>query len=254
MSLRRVIVLLAMSLPALVHAGELERAPNVTPVVVKTYPHDPSAFTQGLTLDDGWLYEGTGGYGRSSIRRIDLDSGQVAQLATLDRAYFGEGIAILDERLYQLTWQQGTVFVYDVKSFHPLARFRYAGEGWGLTTDGELLIVSDGSNELRYFEPADFTVVRTVAVTDGGTPVVRLNELEYINGEIWANVWGEERIARIDPRSGKVLAWLDLSGLHPRDRRGMDDVLNGIAYDAAANRVFVTGKHWPRLFELRVEP
>lgn len=254
MILRRILISLTMVMAAAACGQPARHAPTSVPQVVNTFAHDRSAFTQGLTIADGWLYEGTGGYGRSSIRRVALESGRVDQLATIDRRYFGEGITVLDDRLYQLTWRQGLGFVYDLQSFQQIATFRYAGEGWGLTSDGDRLIVSDGTDNLRYFDPADFKLVRNVNVTDGGVPVVRLNELEYINGEIWANIWGEDRIARIDPASGRVITWFDLSGLYPRDERGVDDVLNGIAWDAATNRLFVTGKHWPRLFELRLAP
>lgn len=254
MALSAVLMSLTVMSVAVACGRANECAPTSAPTVVSIFPHDPSAFTQGLTIADGWLYEGTGNYGRSSIRRVALESGHIAQMAPIDRHYFGEGITVLADRLYQLTWQQGLAFVYDLQSFQLITTFRYAGEGWGLTTDGEHLIVSDGTDNLRFFDPAGFRLAHTVKVTDGGEPVVRLNELEYINGEIWANVWGEDRIARIDPVSGRVIAWLDLSGLYPRNRRGVEDVLNGIAYDAGSNRVFVTGKHWPRLFELRVVP
>jgi glutamine cyclotransferase len=254
MILRRILISLTVVMLAAACGRPVRTAPTSVPQIVNTFAHDAAAFTQGLTIHDGWLYEGTGGYGRSSIRRVALASGRVEHLATVDRRYFGEGITVLDDRLYQLTWREGLGFVYDLPSFQRVATFRYAGEGWGLTSDGDHLIVSDGTDALRYFDPADFKLVRGVNVTDGGTPVVRLNELEYINGEIWANVWGEDRIARIDPVSGTVIAWFDLSDLYPRDERGLEDVLNGIAWDAATNRVFVTGKHWPQLFELRVAP
>lgn len=254
MILRRLLISLTVVMVATACGRPARNAPTTVPQVANTFAHDAAAFTQGLAIDNGWLYEGTGGYGRSSIRRVALPSGRVEQLATLEPRYFGEGIAVLDDRLYQLTWRQGLGFVYDRKSFQLLATFRYAGEGWGLTADGDHLIVSDGTANLRYFEPVTFELVRSVNVTDGGAPVRRLNELEYINGEIWANIWGEDRIARIDPVSGRVIAWLDLSELYPRDERGIEDVLNGIAWDAATNRVFVTGKHWPQLFELRVAP
>ncbi len=254
MFLRRILISLTVVMLVAACGRPARNAPTSVPQVVNTFVHDAAAFTQGLTIADGWLYEGTGGYGRSSIRRVALASGRIEHVVTVDRRYFGEGITVFDDRLYQLTWREGRGFVYDLQSLQQIATFRYAGEGWGLTSDGDHLIVSNGTDTLRYFDPADFKLVRDVNVTDGGVPVVRLNELEYINGEIWANIWGEDRIARIDPASGRVITWFDLSGLYPRDERGTEDVLNGIAWDAATKRVFVTGKHWPRLFELRVAP
>lgn len=224
------------------------------PTVVATYPHDPQAFTQGLAFHEGALYEGTGQYGRSSIRQVDIETGAIQRITPLNRLYFGEGIAILGNRLYQLTWQNGVGFVYDLDTFQQIASFRYEGEGWGLTHDGENLILSDGTATLRYLDPETFAVVRTLRVTDAGRPVLRLNELEYVNGEIWSNVWYDERIARISPETGEVIEWEDLSTLYPRALRLADDVLNGIAYDADNDRLFVTGKNWPQLFELAPPP
>lgn len=220
--------------------------------VVASYPHDPAAFTQGLAIDGGRLYEGTGQYGGSSIRRVDLESGRVEQRSALANRYFGEGIAILNGKLYQLTWRSGLGFVYDVDSFRLLATFSYRGEGWGLAHDGEHLILSDGSATIRFLDPEDFSVVRRIEVLDNDQPVTLLNELEYIDGEIWANVWYDDRIARIDPDSGKLLGWLDLSHIYPSGGRGREQVLNGIAYDADSERLFVTGKNWPRLFEIEL--
>jgi len=221
--------------------------------VVAAYPHDANAFTQGLAIEGGRLFEGTGQYGASSIRRVDLASGRVEKQRALDSRYFGEGIAILGGRLYQLTWQEGVAIVYDLESFEVQRTFRYTGEGWGLTHDGAQLIMSDGSATLRFLDPATFNVVREVVVREGGTPVTRLNELEYVDGEIWANVWYEDRIARISPATGEVQGWLDLATLYPRTARGSEAVLNGIAYDAAARRLFVTGKNWPQLYEIEVQ-
>lgn len=222
-----------------------------TPRIVEIYPHDAAAFTQGLTVHEGRLYEGTGQYGRSSVRLVDLETGRVERSVALERAYFGEGIAILGDRLFQLTWQNGVGFVYDVETFERIGTFDYEGEGWGLTHDGSHLIMSDGSATLRFLDPDDFSVTATLQVTDNGLPVTRLNELEYIDGEIWANVWYDDRIARISPESGEVLAWADLSGLYPQNLRLADDVLNGIAWDPVAERLFVTGKNWPQIFELQ---
>jgi glutamine cyclotransferase len=220
--------------------------------IVATYPHDPAAFTQGLTVYNGELYESTGQYGHSSVRRVDLESGTVAQIAPVNFTFFAEGLTILGERIYQLTWKSQTAFVYDLASFELLGTRRYRGEGWGLTHDGESLIVSDGSATISFYDPESFTVRRTIDVRDEGAPVERLNELEYIDGEIWANIWYEDRIARISPVTGEVLAWVDLSNLMPRTRRDDDAVLNGIAYDAEAGRLFVTGKYWPQLFEIEL--
>jgi glutamine cyclotransferase len=229
------------------------RAPKLWDVeIVAAYPHDSNAFTQGLAIHAGSLFEGTGQYGASTIRRVDVATGRVEQRQALPQQYFGEGIAILDERLYQLTWRSGTGFVYDVESFEQLASFRYAGEGWGLTHDGEHLIMSDGSETLRFLDPESFEVVRTVRVRDTGRPVVRLNELEYVDGEIWANIWYDDRIARISPASGEVMGFIDLRTLYPQTARGGEAVLNGIAYDAAAKRLFVTGKNWPQLYEIKI--
>lgn len=220
--------------------------------VVARYPHDPSAFTQGLAIEDGELYESTGQYGASSLRLVDLESGRVERLVGLPRNYFGEGIAIANGRIYQLTWQSRTGLVYDLETFEPLERFSYSGEGWGITYDGTHLIVSDGTSTLRFLDPERFEVVRRISVTDAGTPVTRLNELEYIDGEVWANIWYEDRIVRIAPEDGRVLGWLDLSHVYPAAQRNREQVLNGIAHDRDSDRIFVTGKNWPALFEVRI--
>lgn len=222
--------------------------------VVRSYPHDRQAFTQGLVYHEGMLYEGTGLLGRSSIRKVRLETGEVLQIRTMDPKYFGEGITIWKNSLVQLTWQSGVGFVYDLKTFQPRRTFTYAGEGWGLTQDGRRLIMSDGapSGELRLLDPATLRETGRLAVRDRGVPVAGLNELEFVKGEIYANVWNTERIARISPKTGEVTGWIDLRGLlDPREAAGVD-VLNGIAYDAAADRLFVTGKLWPRLFEIQL--
>ncbi len=223
--------------------------------VVNAYPHDAQAFTQGLVYVDGFLYESTGLHGRSSLRKVRLDTGEVLQRRDVDAAYFAEGLVSWRDRLIQLTWQSGLGFVYDRATFQPLRTFTYAGEGWGLTHDGARLILSDGSADgtLRFIDPESFVETGRVQVRDRGRPVAHLNELEYIRGEIWANVWQTDRIVRIAPRSGAVVGWIDLMGLLP-PTAGLspDAVLNGIAYDAGGDRVFVTGKLWPRLFEIQL--
>jgi glutaminyl-peptide cyclotransferase len=230
-----------------------ETAAEVHPVEqVRAHPHDPNAFTQGLLWHGGRLYESTGRYGESSIRIVDLESGEVRRRTDLGQQYFGEGIAVLDGRLYQLTWQEGVAFVWDPETLREVGRVRYAGEAWGLTTDGESLIVSDGSSYLTWVDPADFSVRRTVRVTDGGRRVDQLNEMDWVRGEIWANVWHSTHIVRIDPATGRVLGRLDLTPLVPRGLTDREAVLNGIAYDAAGDRLMVTGKLWPVLYEISV--
>jgi glutamine cyclotransferase len=220
--------------------------------VVNVYPHDPNAFTQGLVVHEGQLYEGTGLEGESSLRRVDLASGRVDRRRALDDRYFGEGIAILDRRIYQLTWQSRVGFIYDLETFERLGTFAYEGEGWGLTHDGDELIMSDGTPVVRFLDPDTLEVTRTITVRDGDTPVGELNELEYIEGEVWANVWRTDRIVRFDPADGRVVGWVDFGDLYPR-RAANADVLNGIAYDADAERIFITGKNWPQLYEIVLE-
>ena len=221
--------------------------------IVHVYPHDPSAYTQGLIYLDGALYEGTGLEGRSSLRRVQLDSGKVMQRYDLPKEYFGEGITDWGDDLYQLTWRSGTCFVYDRASFRLLRTFHYPGEGWGLTHDEKHLIMSDGTAKLRILDPASFKQLKRITVKYKGHPVENLNELEYIHGAIYANVWMSDRIAIISPKSGKVEKWLDLSGILPgHDSVNGNAVLNGIAYDGKTDRIFVTGKLWPKLFEIRI--
>lgn len=219
--------------------------------VVNTFPHDPDAFTQGLTFHDGMLYEGTGRKGQSSLRLVDLESGELLKRHNLNSRYFGEGITILNDRVYQLTWQSHIGFVYDLESFDQQKSFFLPGEGWGITHDGEQLIVSDGTPALRFLDPETLQEVRRVQVTLDGTPVQYLNELEYINGEVWANIWYQDIIVRIDPETGNVNSILDLSKLHT-DRSSRDEVLNGIAWDEQNRRLVVTGKLWPSLYEIKV--
>ncbi|MDQ4045306.1 MAG: glutaminyl-peptide cyclotransferase, partial [Chloroflexota bacterium] len=220
------------------------------------YPHDTDAFTQGLVRIDDTLYEGTGQEGESELRRVDLETGEVLQARPLDEELFGEGIVVLGDRIYQLTWQAGICFVYDRETFDLLETFTYSGEGWGLTTDGERLIMSDGSSRLEFRDPETFSVIGHVDVQDGGLPVSYLNELEYIDGEVWANVFTTNRIVRVGPATGNVTGWLDLTGLLPSDHPQAEDadVLNGIAYDAETGQLFVTGKDWPLLFEIELVP
>jgi glutaminyl-peptide cyclotransferase len=220
---------------------------------VNVYPHDPEAFTQGLIWRDGFLYESTGLEGRSSLRRVKLETGEVLQKVDVAPELFAEGLTEWKHHLLQLTWTSQVGFIYDLRSFSNLGRFRYSGEGWGLTHDGQSLILSDGSSILRFLNPNDFRVTRKLQVKDSGKPVTSLNELEWIRGEVWANVWQTSLIACISPVDGRVLRWIDLDGLLPlEDRERGADVLNGIAYDEQHDRVFVTGKRWPKLFEIRV--
>ena len=247
-----VVAAVAIGLAAWAQLGA-HRAPAVAGFkVVAAYPHDPAAFTQGLAIEAGKLYEGTGLYGASMVRRVDLKSGRAEKQRGLGERYFGEGIAILNGRLYQITWMNGAAVVYDLDTFEVERTMQYDGEGWGLTHDGRELIMSDGSATIRFRDPQTFAVTREIEVLDHGVPVPKLNELEYIDGEIWANIWYDDRIARIAPADGKVLGFIDLSTLYPKSARGSEAVLNGIAWDAAAKRLFVTGKNWPQLYEIEV--
>ena len=230
---------------------------TATPVygykIVNTYPHDPRAFCQGLVFVDGQLYEGTGQYGLSTLRKVDLETGRVLQQVALDRRLFGEGITVWDNRILQLTWRAGIGIVYDRETLKEISRFRVRGEGWGLTHDGTQLILSNGSSTLQFLDPKTFRVVKRVGVRDGRNWIRHLNELEYAEGVILANVWNTNRIAWITPQTGNVAAWIDLEGLAPPEVRGDPDaVLNGIAYDAKTKRLFVTGKNWPKLFEIQL--
>ena len=230
-----------------------QTAPVRSYKIVATYPHDPKAFTEGLEYHDGFLYESTGLNGESSIRKVDLATGAVLKNMPLSTVYFGEGITFFGGRLFQLTYTSGIGFVYDAKTWQQRANFHYSGEGWALTHDDKRLIMSDGSSALRFLDPATQRELGRVVVRDGTRPVPNVNELEYIEGEVWANIWQTELIARIDPRSGQVNSWVDLSGLLQKAGLTPDaDVLNGIAYDAQKKRIFVTGKRWPKLFEIRV--
>jgi glutamine cyclotransferase len=252
--LARVLAVLLLLAPG-VAGAQAARAPIQSYEVVASFPHDPGAFTQGLLFQDGVLYEGTGLHGRSSIRKVEPATGKVLQKRDVDARYFGEGIVAWKDRLIELSWQNQIGFIYDLKTFEPKATFAYQGEGWGLTHDGGRIIMSDGTDELRFLDPETLEEKGRVRVTDGGGAVFNINEIEWIEGEVWANIWGSDYIARIDPATGKVKAWIDMTGLLPAaERSGSEDVLNGIAYDAEARRVLVTGKLWPKLYEIRVKP
>jgi glutamine cyclotransferase len=228
-------------------------APVVGYRIVNTYPHDPRAFTQGLVFADGVLYEGTGLRGQSSLKKVDLKTGNILQARQLPARFFGEGITIYGNRVIQLTWRARVGFVYDMQTFQLLDTFNYPTEGWGITHDGRSLIMSDGTSTLYFLDPQTFREVGRLEVHTRDGPVSRLNELEYVQGEIYANVWKTDRIARISPQTGEVVGWIDLEGLlRPEDRNSRIDVLNGIAYDVKNDRLFVTGKLWPKLFEIEL--
>jgi glutamine cyclotransferase len=229
--------------------------------IVKTYKHDEKAFTQGLVFVNGFFYESDGEYGESNLRKVEVETGKVLQKQDVAEEYFAEGMTILNDKIYQITWQEKTAFQYDM-NFKLIKEFRYQGEGWGLTNDGTNLIMSDGTHVIRFINPETFETVRTIVVKDEkGSPIYKLNELEYIKGEIWANIWHSEsinkpnHIARINPADGKLLGWVDLQGISPEDvARDSENTLNGIAYDAAGDRIFVTGKQWKKLFEIKLKP
>jgi glutaminyl-peptide cyclotransferase len=222
--------------------------------IVNVYGHDTKAFTQGLEFHDGKLLESTGETGHSSLRRVALETGDILQRVTVPAPYFGEGITLLNGRIYQLTWQHQLGFIYDYNSFQKVGEFRYNGEGWGLTNDGQSLILTDGTNRIRFLDPENFRVTKTISVLDGKRPINDLNEVEYVNGEIYANIWHQNLIATIDPQSGRVTAWIDLNGLlRAGEVTEEEAVLNGIASDAATGRLFVTGKLWPKLFEIKIK-
>lgn len=229
-------------------------ARQYTYTVVNEFPHDTNAFTQGLVIDNGVLYEGTGLNGQSTLRRVDLETGEVLQSYALSNEYFGEGITVFDDRIMQLTWQSHIGFVYDKTSFELLQNFTYPTQGWGITHDGTHLIMSDGTANLYFLDPETFEKVGQISVTDAGSPVTKLNELEYIKGEIYANVWLEEKIAVINPQTGNVRAWIDLTGIAAMENTGGGKVLNGIAYNADEDRLFVTGKMWAHLYEIQLVP
>jgi glutamine cyclotransferase len=235
------------------HHVAVNTPPEYTFTVVRVFPHDTSAYTQGLAYRDGFLYEGTGRNGHSSLRKVRLETGEVVQQVNLGNEFFGEGIAIIKSQVFQLTWTSGVAFVYDLNTFRLLKRFSYAGEGWGLATDGRELFLSDGTAEIRVLDPETFQERRRIKVHDGSTAVDQLNELEFVGGPIFANIWHANRIARISPQTGAGVGWIDLSGLLSSVYRlEPEAVLNGIAYDPGEKRLFVTGKLWPSVFEIRL--
>jgi glutamine cyclotransferase len=264
----RLVLILGLSLAALQCNAGANSGPstNTTPAppnappakhgyqIVNIYPHDSGAFTQGLIFVDGKLYEGTGQEGRSSLREVDLQTGRVLKKVDVPEPFFAEGITLLNGKIYQLTWQHQIGFIYSAQTLEKTGQFQYTGEGWGITNDGHSLIMSDGSNRIRFIDPDSFRVTKTIAVTDGRTAINELNELEYVNGEIYANIWHDQRIVTIDPQNGRVTGWIDLSGLlQPGAVHDDEAVLNGIAFDQSGNRLFVTGKLWPQLFEIKVK-
>ena len=262
---------------AAINANKPSDLPEAIPVytyeIVNTFRHDGDAFTQGLIFKDGFLYESTGQEGDSSLRKVDLQSGKVLQKHKLDDDIFAEGMTVLNDKIYQITWQDNVCFVYNASDFKLLQELRYNGEGWGLTNDGTNLIMSDGTHLLKFVDPQTFKINRTIPVFQApGKPLYLLNELEYVKGEIWANIWHSEEtetgtmqgrmpnigkpnyIARISPESGKVIGWIDLAGISPEDSgKNQENTLNGIAYDEAGDRIFVTGKNWKRLFEIKLK-
>jgi glutaminyl-peptide cyclotransferase len=250
------IAVLALAAASILGFSTAAPAPS-TPVygyrVIHTYPHDPAAFTQGLEYRGGFLYEGTGLNGQSTLRKVELSTGKVLQEIHIDPQYFGEGISVFNQRILELTWQSHRGFIYDRTTFQLQRTFDYPGEGWGLTNDGQQMFMSDGTAEIRVWNPATLQETRRFTVHDGATPIAELNELEYVRGEIYANVWQTDRIARISPKDGTVMGWIDLSDLLPAaDIAAGANVLNGIAYDAVSDRLFVTGKLWPKLFEIQL--
>lgn len=237
------------------------KIPVYTYEIVNTFKHDSKAFTQGLVFYNGFLYESTGQKGDSTVRKVEINTGRVMQNHDLSDNYFAEGMTILNDRIYQITWQENTAFVYDVNDFKLLKELKYQGEGWGLTNDGTNLIMSDGTHVIRIVDPETFKTTRTLVVLDeNGKPLLDINELEYVKGEIWANVWHSEKIGkpnhivRIDPNSGKLLGWINLQGISPADvERDSENTLNGIAYDKTGDRIFVTGKKWRNLYEIKLK-
>jgi glutamine cyclotransferase len=251
-------IVLCLSVLSLAVSVWATRPASKTPVqkvrVVASYPHDAQAFTQGLVIHKGELYEGTGQKGASTLRKVDLKSGQVLESFQLHPEYFGEGITILNDKVYQLTWQNNVGLVFDLNSKRYESNFRYTHEGWGITNNSKELIISDGSSTIRFLDPKTFKEVRRVVVREGKNRIKMLNELEFIDGAIWANVWYEDRIAKISPDDGQIMAWVDLTHVYPSNQRNKEAVLNGIAYDAESKKIFITGKNWPQLYEIELLP
>ncbi len=250
-----VIIVLAASIIVIVNnnaTSAKSTATHYTYTIVNTYPHDTNAFTEGLVYSDGFLYESTGLNGASSLRRVDLNTGNVLQEYNLPAQYFGEGIAVVNDTIIQLTWQSNIGFIYNKTTFAILGNFTFPTEGWGLTYDGKQLIMSDGSDHLYFLNPTTFRQTGQIQVHDGNKAVVNINELEYINGEVYANIWQTKTIAVINPETGQVEAWIDLTGLPGADNSNPDAVLNGIAYDQQNDRLFVTGKEWPNLYQIKL--
>jgi glutaminyl-peptide cyclotransferase len=247
-------ILVLVSLLGIPGCAAKEQGPQKDYEVVNTYPHDPTAFTQGLIFQDGALIESTGLEKHSTLRRVELQTGKVLQKVDVPPYFFAEGMTLFGGKIYQLTWKGEKGFIYDPQTFEKTGEFTYTGEGWGLTHDADSLILSDGSNQIRFLDPATYKVKRTISVLDGDKPLEEINELEYVKGEILANIWHDNRIARIDPQNGRINGWVDLSDLlKPGEVTDEEAVLNGIAYDERGDRLFVTGKLWPKLFEIKIK-
>ena len=239
--------------PASVTVAQPGAIPVLGATVVKTFPHDRHAFTQGLEFFGGYFYESTGRQRQSTLRQVAIETGKVVRSVKLPDESFGEGLTIFHGKIYQLTWLDKAGFIYDLPTFRKLGKFSYSTEGWGLTHDDASLILSDGTNRLQYIDPTSFQVTKTLEVFAGSEAVTNLNELEFIRGEIWANIWHSDRIARIDPKSGQVVAWIDLTDIAERETHEQEAVLNGIAWDSGRQRLFVTGKDWSKLYEIVVK-
>jgi glutamine cyclotransferase len=241
--------------PSSIPQGDAAKPPIFTYEVVNSYPHDDKAFTQGLQFYNGYLYESTGENGESSVRQVELQTGKVLKMTPLAADLFGEGLTIMNGKIYQITWNDHKAFTYDLNTLQKINEQAYQYEGWGLTSDGKNLIATDGSNKIRFLDPNSLQEVNSIEVKNRNSKIDDLNELEFIKNEIWANIWHKDMIVRVDPKDGKILAWVDLSGLRPQETyRDNEAVLNGIAYDEQNDRLFVTGKRWPKIFEIKLKP